>query len=121
MFVMESVWDLRKAKAWKVWRNDTIAVGQPRDQFTILKRRCWETMKQQHDRSVPGTGFSIKHFDAICLNAVNRRPWDLQTPSRFLSHAHFPPHCFNLKFYNYLTLGSRSCTRKLLKPGTMCS
>src|ERR1700728_212640 len=94
---MALVWDLGKAEPRRVGRDASIAVSEPRNQFAVLKCRCRQAMKQQHNRRAARTRFAIKHFDAVGLDAVNRRAWNSQILNRFLNHLHFssPPRLYS--------------------------
>lgn len=55
-----------------------VTIGETRDQFTVLKGGCGESVEKKKDRGAGGTSFAIENLDAIGFDEVMRGEWDVR-------------------------------------------
>jgi hypothetical protein len=71
IFVIALFRDLGKAKPRKIGCNHSITVGQSRNQFAILKRRCREPVQEEDDWRIGTASLPIENGDAIGFHAID--------------------------------------------------
>ncbi len=78
---MASIRNFSESEPRKIGCNHVVLVGEARDELPELKRRSWETVKQQNERRIGRAGFSIEDAYAVRFNTTNQGTLHVCSPS----------------------------------------
>src|SRR6516164_3619335 len=63
---------LCETEAREIGCDQVVVGGETRNEFAEHERRCWEPVKQQHDRGTWVAGCTVEHTDSVRFDLVDR-------------------------------------------------